>query len=67
VFELLVKYLVEPTKNPTSKDSAVQRIDDNFHEDAVHIAIINDMSARNFVKYFLFRVAYFSGDKTLNK
>jgi hypothetical protein len=30
VFDLLVKYLVEPTKNPTSRDSAAQRIDDNF-------------------------------------
>jgi hypothetical protein len=30
VFELLVKYLVEPTKNPTSRDLAAQRIGDNF-------------------------------------
>jgi hypothetical protein len=34
VFELLVKYLVEPTKNPTSRDSAAQRIGDNFHKEA---------------------------------
>jgi hypothetical protein len=30
VFELLVKYFVEPTKNPTSRDSAVQKIHDYF-------------------------------------
>jgi hypothetical protein len=34
VFELLVKYLVEPIKNPTSRDSAAQRIDDNFRKGA---------------------------------
>jgi predicted membrane protein len=34
VFELFVKYLVEPTKNPTSRDSAAQRIDDNFRKGA---------------------------------
>jgi hypothetical protein len=34
VFDLLVKYLVEPTKNPTSRDSAAQRIGDNFRKGA---------------------------------
>jgi hypothetical protein len=34
VFELFVKYLVEPTKNPTSRDSTAQRIDDNFRKGA---------------------------------
>jgi uncharacterized membrane protein len=34
VFELLVKHLVEPTKNPTSRDSAAQRIDDKFRKGA---------------------------------
>jgi hypothetical protein len=34
VSEVLVKYLVEPTKNPTSRDSAAQRIGDNFHKEA---------------------------------
>jgi hypothetical protein len=34
VFELLVKCLVEPTKNPTARDSAAKRIDDNFRKGA---------------------------------
>jgi hypothetical protein len=34
VFDLLVKYLVKPTKNPTSQDSAAQRIGDNFRKGA---------------------------------
>jgi hypothetical protein len=34
VFELLVKYLVEPTKNSTSRDSAAQTIGDNFRRGA---------------------------------
>jgi hypothetical protein len=34
VFELLVKYLARPTKNPTSRDSAAQRIGDNFRKGA---------------------------------
>jgi hypothetical protein len=34
VLDLLVKYLVEPTKKPTSRDSAAQRIGDNFRKGA---------------------------------
>jgi hypothetical protein len=30
VFELLVRYLARPTKNPTSRDPAAQRIGDNW-------------------------------------
>jgi hypothetical protein len=34
VFDLPVKYLVEPTNNPTSRDSAAQRNGDNFRRGA---------------------------------
>jgi hypothetical protein len=33
-FDFLLKYFVETTKNPTSRDSAPQRIGDNFRKGA---------------------------------
>jgi hypothetical protein len=50
VFQLLVKYLVYPTNNPTSPDSAAQRIDDYFCKGGI-------ISLRNVVKILLFQVA----------
>jgi hypothetical protein len=34
VFDLLVRFLVEPTKNPTCRDSAAHRIGGNFRKGA---------------------------------